>query len=178
MADDDDDILERIARIVEAAEKRRRPNNTEYSLIWTPMVPYSENHVAAIESDAVGSCVYEIWRRKERTRTALYVGETQSLGVRLRQHAAEGEANEALKAADRSTLYFSYAEIVGPVARKSVERALWKLYHYPWNDKDGPKGMGVDGLIVLIEQFPAAYSINFNGTRRAMEGVKSPVELP
>lgn len=177
MNEEIDDIIERLARIVEAAQPRK-PTKQLYRLDWTPMVPYTEANIEAVKSSGVGSCVYEIWERRDGKRTAVYVGETKALGARLEQHMQDSEENEHLRNADFSKLFFSYAPLTGPIARKTVERALWKLYSYAWNDEDGPKGMGVEGTVSVEEHFPEAYTINFNGTRKPMTGVTSPVTLP
>ena len=177
MTQPQNDILERLARVLEEAGSRR-PTHQEYKLKWTPMVPYTQDNIMAVSFDEIKSCVYELWSKENGTRTAVYVGETQDLGKRLDEHTKDTEENEHLKAADYSVMFFSFALVDGLVARKSVERALWKLYKHEWNDPDGPKGMGVEGQINLIEYFPEPYIINFNGARKAMTGVSSPVNLP
>jgi hypothetical protein len=108
----------------------------------------------------------------------MYIGETKDLSARLVDHAGEAEPNQDIRAADKGALLFSYALVDGPISRKAVERGLWLLYDYPWNDKNGPQGGRVEGWIRLDEYFPDYYTINFNGVRRPMLGVSSPVFLP
>jgi len=142
------------------------------------MLPYTNENVQFISEGGVGSSVYEIWQRVKGGRVAVYVGEAKILGDRLRDHMQKSEPNPKIRGTDFGMLMISYAPVEGPISRKAVERALWRLYNYIWNDPAGPQGGRVEGLVVLDECFPEAYTINFNGVRQPMLGVSSPVVLP
>jgi hypothetical protein len=175
----DQSLWERIAKILEETDLRRRtPPSSEYVLNWSPTHSYSLANVQAIRQLQVGSSVYEVWQLEGAVRTAVYIGEATVLADRLADHAGTSEANPHFKSADFSQLLFSYATVEGEISRQAVERALWKLYSYKWNDPAGPHGGRVTGPINLTEHFPEYYTINFNGTRRPMLGVVSPVILP
>jgi hypothetical protein len=131
-----------------------------------------------VTQDGIGSCVYELWHQTPERRTAAYVGETREPGKRLAQHKSASEENDHFRGADSSQMLFSYALIRGAVARKSVERAPWKLYRDAWNGENGPLGMGVEAAIILAEAFPEPDTIDFNGVRKTLFGVRSPVYLP
>ena len=168
-------LLERVARIIASAE-RRRPTKERYELAWSSMLPYDESSIDHVGD--VTSCVYEIWEQRGAGTTAVYIGETKDLERRLREHKGASEQNDNFKRANFDRLYFSYAEIGRHVARKMVERALWKLYQYEWNNENGPTGASTRGVVEIAEEFPEFYTINFNGARRVMKGVISPVLLP
>lgn len=171
--------LERIAkRIAEGQLPPRQPPQQRYRLDWSVMLPYTKENAQFIIDGGVGSCVYELWQYVKGGRTAVYIGETKDLGTRLNDHMQKTEPNPNIKNADFGKLLFSYALLDGPISRKAVERGLWRIYVYPWNDKDGPQGGRVNGLIRIDEVFPEYYSINFNGVRQPMLGVSSPVFLP
>jgi hypothetical protein len=175
-----EDILwERIAKILdEKGLSRRSPPSSSYVLNWTPTYAYSNRNVEAVGQLGVGSCVYEVWESAGDLRTAVYVGESGNLAERLARHGEASEENRCFRGADFSRLLFSYALVPGEISRQAVERALWKLYAYRWNNADGPHGGRVSGQVTIVEHFPEYYTINFNGVRRAMVGVESPVILP
>ncbi|HEV3339482.1 MAG TPA: GIY-YIG nuclease family protein [Pirellulales bacterium] len=175
----DEPVMQRMARLIaEAQRQRRNVEGMTVALNWSCHVPLSSASVALISLSGAGSCVYEIWQTDGVYKTAVYIGETDDLGRRLGEHRAQGHPNPHFRHANFDLLSFSYVLVPGQLERQAVERALWKLYMYQWNDADGPHGGRAQGWIRLHESFPEFYSINFNGARCEMLGVVSPVLLP
>jgi predicted GIY-YIG superfamily endonuclease len=173
------ELSERIAKLREEAQKIRKELTKEkYRLRWSPLMPYNPEILQAMKDDEVGSCVYELWNPNSHGRVAVYIGECKELGSRLEEHMKPEEQNKFLKKADFRRMFFSFAIVQGIKARKSMERALWRLYEYPWNSLDGPVGAGVTGQVVVEEYFSEPFSIVFNGVRTTLSQVGSIVTLP
>jgi hypothetical protein len=172
--------LERLARLLEEISKPppRDVHGDRHVLRWSPQYAYSKANVNLLKAAGPGSWVYEVWELRSELWVAVYVGETDRLGQRLEEHMSEQEENPNFRKADFRRLAVSFAQVLTEASRKDVERALWKLYLYDWNDVNGPKGARGHGTLILDEGFPELYSVNYNGVRRWLETVGSYVPLP
>lgn len=171
--------MERLARILEEiAQPPRDIHGIKHVLHWTPQYAYTSGNIELLKQSPAGSFVYEIWELREQLWVACYIGETDRLGERLEEHVRSRDENPGFLKADFGRLAFSYAPVPTQAFRKDVERALWKLYQYGWNDSAGPQGARGQGTLIVEEYFPEPYSVNYNGTRRWLECIGSYISLP
>lgn len=108
---------------------------------WSAFIPYTSKNTANIPSKGG---VYEYYSSVKGKKKKKYVGQTDDLSTRFKQHLGKDEKNKCLKKLlkdDDYIWYYRYALISNDDDRKDAELGLYNKYSYECNEIE-PSGSG------------------------------------